>query len=684
MPISTTTTTQPEQNTSAVTRAADGVLSGSAVDIWRDLAYKHRAKDLPKGLDAWWHAGTGRLRQRLPRRALLLSQAKRVCAMSGQFSELSQRKLKEQIAEMREVYRRGKDDDQSLLRAMALIRESAKRTMQMEHYPVQVAAGLGLTHNYFVELATGEGKTLVATSPAIIAGWRGRGCHLITVNDYLAQRDAETMRPLYEYCGLRVAFIKEDMPPPERRDAYAADITYCTNKSVTADYLRDRLALGRLRGLTDALLARRLRQNRSAALRGRADHLVMRGLDTAIIDEADSILIDEAVTPLIISTESNDAQRLAAFAKAAELAQQMKQGDDFTINRQYREADFTRRGKRRLAELCAGLDGYWQGARLREEMVNQALTARHLFLRDQHYVIQEGKVVIVDESTGRLMPDRSWRAGLHQAVEAKEGVDVTSPKETLARISFQRFFRGYRKLSAMSGTGWEARHELWQNHKLLTVRIPTHRPCIRKWQGERVFATTEQKLQHVADAVAQMHATGRPVLIGTRSVESSEALSALLTERNLPHRVLNAVRHAEEAAIVAQAGQRGAITVATNMAGRGTDIKLGPGVHKLGGLHVISVERNDSKRIDRQLIGRAGRQGDPGSAIGFAALDDVLVKRYGPKVARKLAAATPPARSTLLNRAQARAQRMGKTQRQQVMKMDDQLAEQLGFAGREH
>ncbi|XAM00267.1 hypothetical protein OT109_02540 [Phycisphaeraceae bacterium D3-23] len=684
MPISTTTTTQPEQDTSAVTRAADGAFTGTAVDIWRDLAYKHRAKDLPKGLDAWWHAGIGRLRQRLPRRMTLVSQAKRVCAMNAEIANLNQRTLKDQLAEMREVYRRGKDGEAALLRAMALIRESAKRTLEMEPYPVQVAAGLGLTHNYFVELATGEGKTLVATAPAIIAGWRGRGCHLITVNDYLAQRDAETMRPLYEYCGLRVAFIKEEMPPPERRDAYGADITYCTNKSVTADYLRDRLALGRLRGLTDALLARRLRQNRSAALRGRADHLVMRGLDTAIVDEADSILIDEAVTPLIISTESNDAQRLAAFAKAAELALEMTPGEDFTINRQYREADFTRKGKRRLADLCAGLDGYWQGARLREEMVNQALTARHLFLRDQHYVIQDDKVVIVDESTGRLMPDRSWRAGLHQAVEAKEGVEVTSPKETLARISFQRFFRGYRKLSAMSGTGWEARHELWQNYKLLTVRIPTHRPCIRKWQGERVFSTTDQKLKAVADAVATMHATGRPVLIGTRSVESSEALSALLTERNLPHRVLNAVRHEEEAAIVAQAGQQGAVTVATNMAGRGTDIKLGPGVTKLGGLHVISVERNDSKRIDRQLIGRAGRQGDPGSAAGFAALDDVLVKRYGPRLTRKLAAATPPARRTLLNRAQQRAQRMGKTQRQQVMKMDDQLAEQLGFAGREH
>lgn len=682
MPITTTTPAQPEQDVST-TRAGDTALTGAAVDIWRDLAYRHTTRDLPKGLDAWWHAGVGRSRQVLPRTWSLLSQAKRVCAMAGEVSALHTRDLKGQLAESREAYRRGRDTDATLLRTMALIREAAKRTLGMEPYPVQVAAGIGLTHNYFIELATGEGKTLVATAPAILAGWRGRGCHLITANDYLAKRDAETMQPLYEYCGLRVASIEEEMKPPERQQAYAADITYCTNKSVTADYLRDRLSLGRLRGLTDALLARRL--PRSANKRGfNLRGLVMRGLDTAIVDEADSILIDEAVTPLIISQESTDAQRIAAFSIAAELAKDLSLGEDFTINRQYREADITRKGKRKLAAMCEGLGSYWQGARLREEMVNQALSARHLFLRDQHYVIQEDKVVIVDESTGRLMPDRSWRAGLHQAVEAKEQVEITAPKETLARISFQRFFRGYRKLSAMSGTGWEARHELWQNYKLLTARIPTHRKCIRKWQGERVFATTEKKMQAVADEVQRAHATGRPVLIGTRSVESSEALSALLTERSLPHRVLNAVRHEEEAAIVSLAGQKGAVTVATNMAGRGTDIKLGPGVAKLGGLHVVSVERNDSKRIDRQLIGRAGRQGDPGSAIGFAALDDVLVKRYGPKLSKKLAAAASPTRRRLLNRAQQRAQRMGKTQRQQVMKTDDQLAEQLGFAGREH
>ena len=690
MPISTTIPTQPQPEVST-THSVANAWAGDTIDTWRDLAYRHQRRNLPKGLDAWWHAGVGRLRQTLPRTHALMTEAKRVCDLSRRFATLRDHELKEQLASLHEVYRRGRAGGEDRVRAMAGIRESAKRTLGMEPYPVQVAAGLGLTKNLFVELATGEGKTLVAATPAIFAGWRGRGCHLITVNDYLAARDAETLQPLYEFCGLRVASVDEEMSPQDRRDAYAADITYCTNKSVAADYLRDRIALGRLHGLTDALLTsrlprpRNLRNPRSPTQRGfHFRGLVMRGLETAIIDEADSVLIDEAVTPLIISQESNDAQRIAAFKTAAGLAADLTLDEDFTLNRRYREVDFTRQGKRRLAERCVGLDDGWQGERLREEMVNQALSARHLFLRDQHYVVQDDQVVIVDESTGRLMPDRSWRAGLHQAVEAKEGVEVTPPKETLARVSFQRFFRGYRHLSAMSGTGWEARHELWQNYRLLTAQVPTHRPCIRAWDGERVLADTAQKLQAVVDEVERVHATGRPVLLGTRSVESSEDLSVLLTERNLFHQVLNAVRHEEEASIVAQAGQKGAITIATNMAGRGTDIKLGPGVAKLGGLHVVSVERNDSKRIDRQFVGRAGRQGDPGSAVGFAALDDVLIKRYGTRLAKRLATSSNAVRSRLLDRAQRRAQRMGKTQRQQVMKSDDQLTEQLGFAGREH
>eukprot|EP00752_Nemacystus_decipiens_P015226 g13559.t1 len=647
-------------------------------DIWRRLAYTAPVEPLPKGLDAWWHGLAGKARHLRPDTARLLRFADEVCRASAKLKDLGGRALKEQIADSHTLFRRRRDTHEAQVRAFAQIREAARRTLAMEPYPVQLAAAKGLTERRFVELATGEGKTLVGALPSVIAGWRGRGCHVLTVNDYLAGRDADLMSPLYKFCGLNVSALTEEMEPPERQAAYASDITYCTNKSVTADYLRDKLALGRLSGLTDALLAKRLGESRFLTLRGTPDVLMMRSLDTVIIDEADSILIDEAVTPLIISVESQDDERIASFAVAADLAQKLEEGEHFKINRTYREIDFTARGRRRLAEACNSLQGYWQGARLREELVNQALSARHLFLRDQHYVIDEGKVVIVDESTGRLMPDRSWRAGLHQAVEAKEGLEVTAPKETLARISFQRFFRGYQHLSGMSGTGWESRRELWHNYKLVTTRLPTHRPCIRVQQPERVFASRDEKYDMMIQEVRAMHQSGRPVLIGTRSVESSEAISQMLTRQGLEHQVLNAVRHEQEAAIVADAGLQGAITVATNMAGRGTDIKLGRGVAKLGGLHVICAERNDSKRIDRQLFGRAGRQGDTGSAVSYVSFEDTLIKCYATKAMRARRGVKP------FDLAQRRAQAIGRAQRKQVARTDEQLNEQLGFAGREH
>ncbi|MEM9345870.1 MAG: hypothetical protein AAGB26_04550 [Planctomycetota bacterium] len=650
--------------------------------MWRQLTYLNRVEPLPKGLDAWWHAVSGRLKHLQRSRAYLMSFAANVCQASPRYNDLGDARLREALADSHALIRRGRADEPSMVQAFAQIREASKRSLGMEPYPVQLAAGRGLTQRRFVELATGEGKTLVGSIPAVIAGWRGRGCHVLTVNDYLAERDESLMRPLFQYCGLRSASIVEEMDPPARREAYAADITYCTNKSVTADYLRDRLALGPITGLTSALLARRLRGDTGDA--GSLDGLVMRSLDTVLVDEADSILIDEAVTPLIISMDSRDGDRLASFTIASDLARKLKEGDHFSINRTYREIDLTFRGRHFLSDLCIGMGGYWRGARLREELVNQALCAHHLFIRDQHYVVEAGKVVIVDESTGRLMPDRSWRAGLHQAVEAKEGLDITSPKDTLARISFQRFFRSYRNLSAMSGTGWEDRHELWQTYKLVTTPLPTHRPCIREQIPEQVYATTEEKYHALIQHLSTIHETGRPILVGTRSVESSEHISKMLDSLDLPHQVLNAIRHQEEAQIVSKAGLHGMITVATNMAGRGTDIKLGRGVAGLGGLHVVSAERNDSPRIDRQLFGRAGRQGDPGTSVSFVSFEDHLVRRYATRLTKRLAGPGKLMGHSAFNYAQKRAHRLGREQRKQVNAMDDQLNEQLGFAGREH
>jgi len=654
--------------------------AGIGFDIWRRLAYTAPVEPLPKGLDAWWHGTTGRIKHLQRGAARLIGFANQVCQAGASYKEMNDARLRESIAQSHALVRLGRASDADILQSFAQIREAAKRTLGMEPYPVQLAAGRGLTQRRFIELATGEGKTLVGSLPAVIAGWRGRGCHVLTVNDYLAHRDAEIIKPLYEYCGLTVASVVEEMEPQARQQAYAADITYCTNKSVTADYLRDRLSLGRITGLTDALLAKYVLAEGQQPFRG----LIMRSLESAIVDEADSILIDEAVTPLIISMESPDAERLASFAVAAELAAELSEGEHFRINRTHREIDFTQKGRQALARHCEGMEGYWQGARLREELVNQALCARHLFLRDQQYIIDEGKVVIVDESTGRLMPDRSWRAGLHQAVEAKEQLDVTAPKDTLARISFQRFFRGYRNLSGMSGTGWEARHELWQNYKLITTPLPTHRPCIRKQLAERIYAAADEKYKALIGHLHEVHNTGRPVLVGTRSVESSEHVSRMLAAMNLPHQVLNAVRHEEEAQIVSQAGREGMITVATNMAGRGTDIKLARGVADLGGLHVISAERNDSPRIDRQLFGRAGRQGDPGSAISFVSFEDQLIRRYATKLVTRFCKPSTPFESKAFKRSQRRAEHLGVQMRKQVMRMDEHLDEQLGFAGREH
>lgn len=675
-------TQQTQQQLPAVEQTmADQARRG--FDIWRKLAYVGPLQPLPKGLDAWWHATTGRIKHMQRGAQQLLKFADEVCRVSPKWHDVSDARLREALADSHALFRRGRADTAATVQAFAQIREASKRVLGMEHYPVQLAAGRGLTERRFVELATGEGKTLVGSLPAIIAGWRGRGCHVLTVNDYLAERDAELMQPLYKYCGLRVAPVTEEMEPPDRRDAYAADITYCTNKSVASDYLRDRLALGRITGLTDALLASRLRGAGGRSLQGRPDALVMRSLDTVIVDEADSILIDEAVTPLIISTESRDQDRIASFEIAADLAAKLNEGEHFKVNRTHREIDLTRQGQNKLTELCKGMQGYWQGARLREELVNQALSARHLFLRDQQYVVDEGKIVIVDESTGRLMPDRSWRAGLHQAVEAKEKLDITAPKDTLARVSFQRFFRSYQNLSGMSGTGLEVREELWQNYKLVTTPLPTHRPIQRIQLPERVFATADEKYKALVSHLCEVHKTGRPVLVGTRSVASSEQISNMLTALELPHQVLNAVRHKEESLIVLRAGIRGTITVATNMAGRGTDIKLGRGVADLGGLHVISAERNDSPRIDRQLYGRAGRQGDPGSAVSFVSFDDMLVTRFANAVVRRVYGPGKSLSSKAFTLCQRRAQKLGREQRKQVMRMDDQLNEQLGFAGRE-
>jgi len=614
-----------------------------------------------------------------------LRRAGRILALEDRFSQMTDARLREEAQSLREVFRLGRDKPADLDRGFALVREVATRQIGQRPFQVQVMGALAIAEGCIAERATGEGTTLTATLPATIAGWRGRGCHVITVNDYLARRDAEWMAKVYRFCGLQVRYIEQDMKAPDRRAAYQADLTYCTNKEVTADFLRDRLALGRLQGETSALL------EEVAGGRSAREAVVQRGLYSAIVDEADSVLIDEAVTPLIISGSAPRDEQVEAFSQAAELADQLDRDVDYQVSPRRREVELTDRGRDHLGEITQSLGGIWRVGRCREELAVKALLAKELYARDKQYVIDEGKVVIVDDFTGRLMPDRSWRDGLHQAVEAKERLEVTPPKDTFARISFQRFFRLYPRLSGMTGTAQEAAGEFWQIYNLPVVVVPPNRPCNRRQWPDVVLATEQAKWARIVSEIGRLHQGGCPILVGTRSVRASENLSQLLAADRLVCQVLNAVRHMEEAQIVAGAGQPGQITIATNMAGRGTDIKLGRGVAELGGLHVIAAERNESGRIDRQLYGRCGRQGDPGSGQAIVSLEDELVVRYAAPLAKGLKArygrrqadlASPVTRA-LFGLAQSRAQRTAYRQRRAVMRTDHWLDEHLSFAGRE-
>jgi preprotein translocase subunit SecA len=437
------------------------------------------------------------------------------------------------------------------------------------------------------------------------------------------------MKSFYDACGLTVGAVTAEMAQVERRTNYDKGVVYTTSKELTADFLRDRLTLGPIqnpsRRLIRGFLYPQIRAN---------EGMVMRGLHTAIVDEADSVLIDEAVTPLIISRPQENRPFVDVCIAAGSMADQLVPVKDYTCNMRYKDIRLTREGEKKLETLAGDLKGLWQSKDRREELMIQALTAREFYRRDKQYVIQDGRVVIVDEFTGRLMPNRTWRQGFHQAVEAKEGLEVTNPSETLSRLSFQQFFRLFGKMSGMTGTGLESSREFWQIYGLAVMTIPTNRPCIREQYPSLIFATSDERWNAVVDEVQELHRVGRPVLVGTRNVATSEKIAGLLAEKGLAFSLLNAVHHQEEAGIVRSAGQESRITIATNMAGRGTDIKLGDGVAELGGLHVIATEGHESARIDRQLFGRSARQGDPGSSRAFMSLEDELIVRFVPAPVR--------------------------------------------------
>ena len=536
--------------------------------------------------------------------------------------------LRERALTLRAALSREALNEPLLVQAFALIRAVAVQQLGIRPFDTQLMAARVMLDNRLAEMATGEGKTLAAAICAATAALAGIPVHVVTVNDYLVARDAQTMQPLYAGLGLTVGHLVAAHDEAERRQAYQCDITYCTAKELVFDYLRDQIARG----------PRQTELQRQAARYGAAGsrlpqtlpHTLLRGLCMAIVDEADSVLIDEARVPLILSRNSANSGELQYHAKALELARGMRAGVDCTLDAPCRSANLTGAGTEKLEALCAGLAGVWHNRRHREETVCSALAALHLYRRDRDYLVHQGAVVIVDQATGRLAPGRVWSRGLHQLIELKEGCKPTGEQVTAAQITYQRFFARYLRLTGMSGTLREARAELAAVYRLDVVEVALRVPARRVMLPARLVRDREAQWRVVTERALQISRAGRPVLIGTDSVADSESLSEALNRAGLAHQVLNARHDLHEARIVASAGEAGRITVATNMAGRGTDIGLGIGVAGRGGLHVICCQHNASRRIDRQLIGRCARQGDPGSAQTLVALDKPLISRIFP------------------------------------------------------
>jgi preprotein translocase subunit SecA len=599
-------------------------------------------------------AGEGKTLRRLE------STVRDVNALEDEFEALSDDDLSEKTAEFRGRLEQGETLDDLLPEAFAVVREASKRTLGMRHFDVQLLGGAVLNEGSIAEMRTGEGKTLAATLPLYLNALPAQGVHLVTVNDYLARRDAEWMRPIYEALGLTVGVIQADQDPDDRRAQYECDITYGTNSEFGFDYLRDNLA-------TDI------------------EFCVQRSHTYAIVDEVDSILIDEARTPLIISGAPEEAPD--TYYTFAKIARTLSIPDDYEIDEKRKSVAPSEQGVHKV-ERALKIDNLY--APENGQLVNhlqQALKAESLYKRDVEYVVQEGEVKIVDEFTGRIMEGRRWSEGLHQAVEAKEGVKIEAENITVATITIQNYFRLYEKLAGMTGTALTEANEFHEIYKLGVTPIPTNQPMIRADQNDFIYKTRDEKFEAVVNDIAERHAKGQPVLVGTISVEVSEYLSNLLERRGIPHNVLNAKQHEREAEIIKDAGQVGAVTIATNMAGRGVDIKLGDDVRGLGGLYILGTERHESRRIDNQLRGRSGRQGDPGESRFFLSAEDDLVRLFaGDRIYTILDKLGPgegePIEHKMLTKriegAQKKVEEQNFVIRTNVLKYDDVLNHQRG------
>ncbi len=534
--------------------------------------------------------------------ARLRRTARAVNGFDEQFSALSDAELQAKTPEFRKRLEQGESLDAMLPEVFAVVREAGKRTVGMRHFDVQIMGGQVLYEGRIAEMKTGEGKTLVATLPVYARALEGRGVHVVTVNDYLARRDAEWMGPIYQFLGLTIGIIQHGLDPAQRREAYNCDVTYVTNNEVGFDYLRDNMAW-------------------------QVEDLVQRELYFALVDEVDSILVDEARTPLIISGPSQEATEL--YEKFAQILPRLKKGEDFTVDEKGHAVPITEAGVARVEKMLGVTNLYDQRNIELTHQLNAALKAWNLFHKDQQYIIKDGEIIIVDEFTGRLMYGRRYSDGIHQAIEAKEGIKVRGEDQTLATITFQNLFRLYDHLAGMTGTAKTEEREFRDIYGLDVVVCPTNMPMVRKDSADIVYKSERAKFEAVVDEIIREHQKGRPVLVGTRSIEKSELLAAMLRRKGVECNVLNAKYHEQEAEIIKDAGQEAQVTIATNMAGRGTDIKLGATVPKNGGLHIIGTERHESRRIDNQLRGRSGRQGDPGSSRFYVSLEDEVMRLFG-------------------------------------------------------
>ena len=623
----------------------------------------------------------------------------KINSLEPRFEKLSDEKLREKTEEFKQRLKKGETLDDILPEAFALVREAAKRTLGQRHFDVQLMGGIVLHQGKIAEMKTGEGKTLAATLPLYLNALEGKGCHLVTVNDYLARRDTVWMGQIYHFLGLRVGCLNHEqsflydpeykkpseekdkirdelgsfqvvedfLKPCSRKEAYLADITYGTNNEFGFDYLRDNMVYD-------------------------LNEIVQRGHHYTIIDEIDSILIDEARTPLIISAP--DTQSSQWYQEFAKIVPQLKEEEDYEIDKKTKTVTLTEAGINKVERILGVENIYAEKGMRYLHYLEQSLRAHTLFKRDRDYIVKDGQVIIVDEFTGRLMPGRRWSGGLHQAIEAKEGVPIQPESITLASISFQNYFRMYEKLAGMTGTALTSAEEFATVYGLEVIVVPTNKPMIRKDYPDRVYKTERAKFRAVIEEIKKRHQKGQPLLVGTTSIEKNEYLGRLLEREGISHQILNAKHHEKEGQIIAQAGRLGAVTIATNMAGRGVDIILGGNppdpqeaekIKKLGGLHVIGTERHEARRIDDQLRGRAGRQGDPGSSQFFVALEDELINIFGGERIKNMMDALKvpedqPIESKLVSRAIEEAQRkveaLNLDLRKHLLEYDDVLNKQ--------